>query len=163
MSTIRRARKFIDRSVQGALVFRAVLYWAACFLLVLILSLCTRIVLGPPRSALAPQADLWLHLAPAAIAALLLLPIVVLDAVQFSHRFAGPVHRLRRQLQALAAGQRVTPLQFRAHDYWQDLAQEVDAVAARLEQLRPSPSADAGRSFSAEAALDEEDCELATR
>jgi len=68
------------------------------------------------------------------VASFLLLPLVVYDIVQMSNRFCGPLFRLRRELRALARGEHVEPISFREGDFWQEFAQEFNALLARVQR-----------------------------
>ena len=50
---------------------------------------------------------------------------------------AGPLVRLRRSMRALARGEHVEPIKFREGDFWQEFAEEFNAVAARVQGERP--------------------------
>ncbi len=52
-------------------------------------------------------------------------------ALLFSHRIAGPIHRLRKLAEMLAEGKNVPPVKFRNYD-------EFKEVAAAFEKLRNS-------------------------
>jgi signal transduction histidine kinase len=69
---------------------------------------------------------------PTLLAVLVLSPIMLRDMCKLSNRFAGPIVRLRRGLNDLAAGKRVATMKFRDRDFWQDLANEFNQVAERL-------------------------------
>ena len=72
---------------------------------------------------------------------LLFLIVVVWFAVFASHRFAGPVLRLRRSMRQLAQGEHVEPIKFRKGDFWPEFADEFNAVLARVQgQARPDAS-----------------------
>ena len=61
------------------------------------------------------------------------IPLVIMDILRLSNRFAGPIFRLRREMAKLAAGENIGPLKFRDGDYWQDLAEELNRIAQRLQ------------------------------
>ena len=140
MSRIKQARKqlFIDPKVQGALVLRVALYWVVCLMTLTLMLLCWRILTGPARMFYTHFDEMWFHYGPALIASFLLLPLVVVDIVRLSNRFAGPLVRLRRSLRALARGEDVRPIKFREGDFWHDFAEEfnemADAVQAKTSQ-----------------------------
>jgi hypothetical protein len=71
------------------------------------------------------------------IASLILLPMVMIDVVRMSTRFVGPIIRLRGSLRELAETGRCRPVSFREHDYWQDLADDFNRVAQRVERTSP--------------------------
>ena len=129
-----RKHLFVDPKVQGALVVRVVLYWFFCLLTITLMLLCWRIVTGPARMFYTHFDDMWFFYGPAAIASLVLLPLVAVDIVRLSNRFVGPMLRLRRSMRDLARGETVEPLEFRDGDYWQDFAREFNTIAARLKQ-----------------------------
>ena len=136
-----RKRLFVDPKVQGALVVRVILYWVVCLITITLMLICWRIVTGPARPFYTHFDDLWFFHGPAVIASFILLPLVVLDIVRLSNRFAGPMLRLRRSLRALARGEHVEPLEFRDADYWHEFADEFNALLKRVQQA-PPPAAE---------------------
>ena len=131
-----RRRIFIDRPLQVAVLFRAFLYWAVCLLAQLLMAffLATVTSTGDDFSTKGPQ--LWWHLQISLFAAVVLLPIVLLDILKLSHRWAGPIFRLRTCLHALGRGESVPPIRFRDRDFWQELAGDFNVVAAELHRRR---------------------------
>lgn len=130
MSTNRRRQIFCDREVQGALMLRVVMYWFFCLLTVTLMLVCWSVVSGPPRRFSVLFADLYVRYAPALAASLVVLPIVMIDVVRLSNRFAGPIKRLRDSMTALAEGNEVQPIKFREQDFWKPLAELFNAIAA---------------------------------
>jgi hypothetical protein len=65
--------------------------------------------------------------------------IVVLGAVKFSHRIAGPLVRFKRNLRLMADGKLPSPLRTRSGDYLQEevacLNQAVAGLTARVESM----------------------------
>lgn len=146
-----RKRLFIDPKVQGALVLRVVLYWAVCLITITLMLLCWRILTGPARMFYAHFNDMWFLFGPALVASLVLLPLVIVDVVRMSNRFTGPLLRLRRCMRELAAGERVEPIHFRDGDFWQECADEFNAVLARVEGLSRSAGPEAAEKKELEA------------
>jgi len=140
MSNMKRFRKklFVDSKVQGALVWRVVLYWVICLVTITLMLLCWRILTGPARLFYTHFDEMWYHFGPALVASFLLLPLVILDIVRLSNRFAGPLFRLRRSMRALARGEHVAPLKFRDGDFWQEIANEFNAIAERMHDRAPA-------------------------
>jgi len=126
-----RKRLFVDPKVQGALVLRAILYWVVCLITVTLMVLCWRILTGPARMFYTHFDDMWFHFGPALVASLFLLPLVIVDTIRLSNRFAGPLMRLRRSMRALAQGEHVEPLRFRHGDLWQEFAAECNVRLTR--------------------------------
>jgi hypothetical protein len=134
MSRARHIRRqlFVDPKVQGALVLRVLLYWAVCLITLTLMLLCWSTI-RTPRMFYTHFDDMWFHYGPALIASFILLPMVMVDIIRFSNRFAGPMVRLRRSMQALGRGEHVDPIQFRGGDFWQEFAEAFNAVAARVQ------------------------------
>lgn len=135
MSQRERKRLFVDPKVQGALMARVVMYWGFSILTISLMLLCWRIVAGPARMFWTHFDDMWFYYAPALVASLLLLPLVVTDVVRMSNRFCGPITRLRHALRQLARGEELPELNFREGDHWCELAKEFNAVRDRLARL----------------------------
>jgi len=134
MSRVNRMRKrlFVDPKVQGALVVRVLLYWIVCLITITLMLLCWS-VLRTPRMFYTHLDDMWFRYGPALVASFLLLPMVVVDIIRLSNRFAGPLLRLRRSMRALARGEHVKPIHFREGDFWQEFADEFNALLARVQ------------------------------
>lgn len=144
MSDCRRGNILIDRDVQGALMFRVGSYWLFCLLGVSLMILCWTAVSEPPRPIGELFRDLSSRYAPALVASLILLPLVMIDVTRVSHRFVGPMLRLRGALRQLAAGEHVHPIKFRDNDFWLELAEDFNRVAERAESLHQEMHKDSG-------------------
>lgn len=143
MANYPRKQLLVDPRVQGALMFRTAFYWLACLSTILMMVLCWRIVTGPARIFYMHFDDMWFHFGPGIIAALLMLPLLIIDSLRMSNRFAGPLFRLRGQMRQVARGERVEPIRFRDGDFWHDMANEWNAVVARMQRDMPAASANA--------------------
>src|SRR4051794_21193012 len=130
-----RKQLFVDPKVQGALLLRAIGYWFFCLLTMALSLLLWQLFTGPARLFYLHFDDMLYWYGPAAVASLLVLPLVIIDCVRLSNRFAGPLYRLRRELRRLGAGETVKPIHFRDGDFWLEFADEFNAVAKRVEQL----------------------------
>lgn len=133
----RRSRKqmFVDARVQGMLLLRTVAYWALCLLTITSMVLVWRIVTGPARIFYTHFDDMWFHMGPALVSAALLLPLVLLDVLRQSNRFAGPLYRLRNSMRLLSLGLPVEPIKLRKGDFWHEAAEEFNALLARVAEL----------------------------
>lgn len=60
--------------------------------------------------------------------------LFIRDALAHTHRLVGPLHRLRKTIQAIAAGEELEPLQLRKDDYLQELKEEFNEMLTALEQ-----------------------------
>lgn len=148
MSSQKRLRKnlFVDPKIQGALVLRVAFYWFICLLTITLMLLCWRIITGPARLFYTHFDDMWFHYGPPLVASLVLLPLVAVDLIRLSNRFVGPLLRLRRSMRALARGEEVKPIRFRDSDFWQEFADEFNAILDRVRrddaEERPEAAAD---------------------
>ena len=157
MTRFQRKRLFVDASVQGALLLRIVVYWFLSLLTVSLLLICLEIVNGK----VVPMGDnfnfsiLWEEHLSVVLALLLILPMLLLDSLVLSNRFAGPFHRIRRTIHALASGETAETLQFRSNDYWKDVAKDLNLLGERLRHANKQPdSAPARSNAAAEAELE---------
>ncbi|MDX1963382.1 MAG: hypothetical protein SFX18_09530 [Pirellulales bacterium] len=130
-----RKQLFVDPHVQGNLALRVVGYWLALVVTAIVMLITWRMFTGPARVFYTHFDDLWFQYKLPFIASVLLLPIIVYDMVRFSNRFSGPLLRFRRGLRQLASGEPTQQMQFRAGDFWSELAEDYNLVAARLELL----------------------------
>ena len=91
--------------------------------------------------------NMWSSVGPALVASLFLLPLIVMDCIRWSNRYAGPMVRLHESLQELADGRSVAPLTFRKGDLWFEMAAQFNRISARLSELEAlraaSPEVDA--------------------
>jgi hypothetical protein len=144
MAKFKRRQLFVDSRVQGALVLRLLGYWVVTMITVSAMVLCWRMVSTPARPFASHVQSLWLHYGSAFVAAILLLPLIVIDCVRTSNRFAGPLYRLRRSMRDLTAGLPVPPIHFREGDFWSEVADDFNAVSARLQRLEEELAAARG-------------------
>lgn len=136
MSRSQRRKKFVDTKVQGALVRRYLMHWflfvSGAFLLLFVWQV---LVSGDPVGGMgAALHEIWLHNLPVFVVLVLLLPVLILDTIKLSNRFAGPVLRLRNSLQDWADDKPVRPITLRRGDYWSDLADSFNRAIVHSRQ-----------------------------
>lgn len=131
-----RRRIFIDRPIQIAVLLRTFMYWTVCLMAQLLMVFFVAAVTSTQDDFVAHGPQLWWHLQLTAAASLVLLPIILLDVLKLSHRWAGPILRLRNSLKSLGRGEAVSAVKFREKDFWQDLAADLNVVAAELDRRR---------------------------
>jgi hypothetical protein len=141
----RRANRFmIERQVQSALLWRVAAYWVYCLIALGVMLIFWNAMTGPPRRGVELLADVLARYTPAMLASVVLLPLVMIDVLKLSHRFVGPVGKLRQGLAQLAAGRRPERMSFRKGDFWPEMAEEFNRAAARIDEagagLAPSPT-----------------------
>ena len=130
----RRPQMIADRKLQGALLAHTMIYWFYCLFSVTLIAVCWIIFTKQPESSSELFTQLWLNCGPALLGSVLLLPLVLLDCVRLSSRFAGPMVRMQRVMRQLAAGETPPKISLRPGDYWSEFAENINVVIERLRQ-----------------------------
>ncbi len=138
-----RVRLLIDRQVQGTLLFRAALYAAAGLLYMCCVLFFSQALSDPTLSWGQHFANFAFDAFCWAPGLLVLLPIVAHDVLRMSNRFAGPVFRLRTEMEVLASGKPSREIKFRDEDQWTELATLYNQLRAELLELRQQTAASA--------------------
>ena len=131
-----RRRLFIDRPIQMAVLLRTALYWAMCTMAQVLLVLFFGMTSSAQSDFPGLNPHVWWHLQVTLLASVALLPLLLRDVLKLSHRWVGPMFRLRLAMRALSRGEPVPELRFRDRDFWHEMAEDLNAVAAELEQAR---------------------------
>jgi hypothetical protein len=160
MNAFRRRIFLIDPKVQGSLAFRIVAYWFYALFTIAFLLICWDAFSGPSRPFFVVLQETIQRFGPAAIASLLVVPLVVMDVLRLSNRFAGPAWRLKNALHDLAEGKEVRALAFRDNDFWQEIATSFNRVADRVPRPLNPPTAAAGNEDAVLGAHDDRELEL---
>src|SRR4051812_28421638 len=135
MSFPPRKKRFIDSRVQGALTRRIIFHWLVFMLVTSAVAFVLQVLADPFRGLTAHLKDLWWSQGPFLLVMVFLMPVFVIDAIKLSHRFAGPIFSLRRAIRKVAEGEAPRKLKFRQLDFWQDLAEDYNAMLLRLGAL----------------------------
>ena len=135
-----RKKHFIDSHVQGALTRRLIFHWLVFMLVTSVIAFVLQVLSDPFRGITSHLTDMWWAHGPFLLVMVFLLPVFVMDSIKLSNRFAGPIFNLRRTMQRIAAGERPRKLQFRKHDFWQDLAEDYNSMLSKLGALEEETS-----------------------
>lgn len=127
-----RKKTFVDPKVQGALVRRLVLHWLSFLLVASLVTFCLQVLSNPFRSISEHVAQLWWTHGPFLLVMVFLLPVFVLDTIKMSHRFVGPIYRLRQVILEIAQGDPPPRLKFRDFDFWQGMADDFNRMVDQL-------------------------------
>jgi nitrogen fixation/metabolism regulation signal transduction histidine kinase len=127
-----RTKKFIDSKVQGALARRIIFHWLVFLAVASVAALMLQVLSDPFQPASDHLENLWYTHGPFLVVMIFLLPVFVIDTVKISHRFAGPIFSLRRSMCEIADGKPPRELKFRDGDFWHELANDYNAMIARL-------------------------------
>lgn len=145
MSKHLRKKRFVDSKVQGTLIKNTVRYWAVSVAAAGGLTVIGWIFITPGLSGFIGPNAFMASIIPMTLvglaAAVLVLPVLLLDVVRVSHRFAGPLVRFKRHLTEAAEGGPLRPLHFRDEDFWPEIAEAYNALVERIEQERATHQA----------------------
>src|SRR5262249_36660093 len=119
----------------GALARRIILHWLVFMMVASLVAFMLQVLADPFRGVSAHLLDLWWSQGPFLLVMFFMLPVFVMDSVKLSHRFAGPIFSLRRTIRSVADGSAPRKLKFREHDFWQELAEDYNAMLSRLGVL----------------------------
>ncbi len=154
MSHPARKKTFVDPKVQGALVRRLVLHWCTFITVAAVVAFALQVLSNPFRPVREQLQQVWWTHGPFLLVLVFLLPAFIVDTIKLSHRFAGPIYRLRQTIRSLSQGGKYTPMKFRDFDFWQGLAEDFNLMVQRLSGCKELPaSKDQSRESDAEPAL----------
>ncbi len=139
----RREAIYVDKDVQSALIRHLVFTWCAIIGIIgAALLAAESINSGYALSFRECVVALWEHNEALLITLTILSPIIVYDFLLLSHRFAGPMVSIRRNLNGLASGEQVPPMRMRKNDFWQDVGEDINKIADRINSLEGKTSSD---------------------
>ena len=125
--TSRRWRLMASVPIQGGLVVRLFLYWClfqfSVFATIALFSFLT-------NGESSGTSLFW----PAMIVSFMILPMVMLDLMRFSNKFAGPIVNISNKMKKMASSETVETINLRPGDFCMDLADHVNQVALKLKK-----------------------------
>lgn len=136
-----RKSLYINRAVQGQLIVKSVIQWFFYLCAILLTVVIWTVIQNPSKSAIGLVFEAFTFFSPAIVASILILPLFVWDMLKESNRIAGPIHRLQQEMKKLQNGEAVNNLEFRDGDYWLELAEDFNALAATVAKLRSQNNA----------------------
>ena len=140
MSHPDRKKTFVDPQVQGALVRRLITHWVGFFSVASLIAFCLQVLANPFRSFDQHLEQLWWTHGPFLLVLVFLLPVFVVDTIRISHRFTGPIYRLRQTIKNIAQGGEIQTLKFRDFDFWQGLAADFNTMIDRVRSNESKPA-----------------------
>ncbi len=124
---------FVDDPVQGAMMRRILGHWLGYLFVSCLLELALTWMLDPlGGTSLALKKFIQAN-GPMIVAAAGLIMVFAWDMVTVTHRIAGPMVQLRRQLKALSLGQPTARVAFRPDDFCHELATEFNEMRDQVE------------------------------
>ena len=135
-----RKKLYVNKEAQGSIIKRSIYQWYFCTSLILMTMAIFISLRDPSRSALLLIYELWTYFSPAIVASVFVLPLFIYDILKLSHKIAGPLERLSTEMTKLTDGQKVDTLRFRTGDYWPELAEKFNELAAKVQSEREQRS-----------------------
>ncbi|MCA9071021.1 MAG: hypothetical protein KDA84_18970 [Planctomycetaceae bacterium] len=138
-----RHQNFVNRKIQGSLLWRlagywlvySLLLWHALFLWHLIdFGKTIAVQNGPTLSFLDLYVEFCKENARLAICAMAIFPLFFWDGLRLTHRIAGPLQRFRDALEKLTHGEAVAPLTLRRDDLLVEYQHAFNRYLLFLEQ-----------------------------
>ena len=135
MSSDRRKRKIVNIGVQKAIALRIICHsilfvWSVFLVCLCLLNMTRAVESGESMDRISRTC-----LSAIGLSTLVVLPVIVYDSIKFSHRMAGPVMRLKNLLPLIGV-ETLDHVSLRKNDFWQELAEDTNAMLDRVEALR---------------------------
>lgn len=128
-----RRKLFIDKKVQGAILWRIAGYWFVSILFIIFPLAFLAVFRNPAVPMPVHLANTFVDNLPIIAMLAVLLPVIILDTLKITNRFVGPIYRVRRMLSEHQDGKPLKKIHFREKDYWTDLAQGLNFIIDELE------------------------------
>lgn len=130
-----RKKLYVDE-LQMTIIVRTILQWYFYMSAILLVVCLGAVWMNPEELAIKYVFKSFVYFSPGVIASVILLPLVIYDMLKATNRIAGPVYRLRNEMNKLSSGSRVTALKFRDGDNFQGLAGDFNVIAEQLMDAR---------------------------
>lgn len=138
MAGFKRNGHLVHSRVQRAVLVRFVLHWLALATTFVSIVFCMHFFLGDPSEPISSILhQMWTRYSLLAVVMGSLVPYFLYDMIKLTHRFAGPMVRFGNAMHRAAQGESVAPIVFRKGDFWQEIADDFNALMAKLPQ-KPS-------------------------
>ena len=140
-----RLKLFIDRDVQGTLARQLCFHWMTLAFCLFVFTSVVHIVSNSLSGTAVQWDNYWRQNGKIFIVMAFVTPVFVWDAIKMSHRFTGPIIRLRQGLSQMGEGQQVQKLKFRDGDFWHDIAASFNKARKRLLDAELAAAANGDR------------------
>ena len=124
----------IDKEVQLRIAGRVVIYWCAAILFVILPLAFFKTFTIPGSLFLNNVVAAVSEHSPVFLIMLAFLPLAIYDSIKLSHKFAGPIYRLRKDLARLEGGEEVE-FSFRKDDFWTDIPDSLNSLVSKIDDL----------------------------
>ncbi len=130
-----------DPKLQLSLAFRICLYWLACLLTVAVLYGTRLAIQEFPMNVEEMCSKTWEQIGPALLTSLFFMPLMLVDVLFASNKFAGPMVQIRRSLKTLANGESLPDeVVLRKGDFYPTIAEDLNRLNRRLLGLKAANS-----------------------
>ena len=130
----KRKTLLIDKEIQLKMAANLVFYWLTSIFSVVLLVAIFQTFNGSDTLLVDNLLNVIKQHAVVFLGMLVFLPLIVLHSLKLPLRFAGPIHRLRKDLARLEKGENVE-FSFRDTDFWKDIPQSLNALVSKIEEL----------------------------
>ena len=134
----------IDKEVQLMVGGRVVIYWCAAILFVILPLTFLKTFTEPGTLLVNNIMNVVSNHSPVFLIMLAFLPLAVYDSIKLSHKFAGPIYRLRKDLDRLQQGEDVE-FSFRKNDFWTDIPDSLNNLVSKIDDLEVQVAAELER------------------
>lgn len=124
----------IDKEVQLRIAGRVIIYWCAAILFVILPLTFFKTFTVPGSLFLNNLVEVGREHSPVFLIMLAFLPLAVYDSIKLSHKFTGPIYRLRKDLDRFQNGEDVK-FSFRKDDFWTDIPESINAIVDKIDDL----------------------------
>ena len=130
-----RKNYLIDSHLQFSIVTRVFVYFVASILFVALTLTFWNTYVSVGGSFLGNLVSTFTLHSPVFLMSILFLPFAIYDSLKLSHRFAGPIYRLRQDLEMYKSDSKVRT-RIRKTDFLQDLPDSINDLLEELESLK---------------------------
>jgi len=132
-----RKQLCVEEKIQKGIVTRFVMYISFSFLFITLPVSFVQAWLDPSRYWHTHFINVWVDYLPLLICLTLFVPFAIVDLLRYTNRIVGPIFRLKSELKKMEDGKSVQEeLNFRANDFWHELADDFNQLAEQVHQLR---------------------------
>ena len=132
----KRKRLVIEPTIQYSLIRQLVVHWSLHLLATVLLVCMLQVLLGGLFHPWQHHVErIWPTVASLVITLAFLLPVYIQSSLKLSNRFAGPIHRLRRELHGLPGGSERTRAARLLHRWQRDVVRHRLLLHLRLRGL----------------------------
>ena len=140
----KRKTILFDKEVQFKIAGNIAFYWFASMFSVVVLVAMVQTWRIPGSLLVENLLDVIQVHAFVILGMLIFLPLIILHSMRLPIRFAGPIHRLRKDLARLENGESVE-FRFRNDDFWKDIPESLNSLVAKIDELEDQVSKEMNR------------------